>query len=198
MSEFTNKFILTSKFELNKSFLLTGIFILLSCNVFGQDRIWKTFTPPTGEWSILAPGILKPDAEAQEPGSLMGSYSYNDSDGFFAVVYRDNSKTAKTFMQPFIGSYYKKVSKGFVKSSKGKLLKELKFTNGDVSGREVWIQMPQGTDLTAENQVKVRYRVQRMRMFFHASRFYLLLVILPENEIDGPSANDFFNYFALK
>ena len=183
---------------MSKLFQFLGIFLLLSCAAFAQERTWKTFTPEGGAWSVFAPGELKPDAEAQETPSKQGSYSYNDSNGFFAVVYQDNPKWLHTLWKPFISSHYNKVRKSFVKSSKGKLLKEQNFTSGKISGREIWIRMPEGKELNAESQVKMRHRVQRVRMFFEGSRFYLLLAVLPEDEIDSFAIDNYFNSFAFK
>lgn len=191
-------FIYQVKIRIKKLLQFLAILLLLSSGVFAQERTWKTFSPESGAWSIFAPGELKPDEEAKETPSKQGSYSFNDSTGFFAVVYQDNPKWLYTLSKPFIGSHYKRVTKGFVKNSKGKLLNERKFTSGDVSGREVWIKMPEGTDLNAESQQKTRYRVQRIRMFFRENRFYLLLAVLPENEIDAFAIDNYFNSFKFK
>lgn len=183
---------------MKKSLRLLAILLLLSCGVFAQERTWKTFSPENAAWSIFSPGELKPDAEAQETASKQGSYSYNDATGFFAVVYQDNPKWLYALSKPFIGSHYKRVRKSLVKNSKGKLVKEQKFTNGDISGREVWVKIPEGKDLNAENQVKTRYRVQRVRMFFRENRFYMLIAVLPENEIDAFATDNYFNSFKFK
>ena len=183
---------------MNKLFLFLGIFLLSSSGFFAQERAWKKFSPGTGAWSIFAPGDLKPDAEALETASKQGSYSYNDATGFFAVVYQDNPKWLTTISKPFIGSHYNKIRRGFVKNSKGKLLKEQNFKNGDISGREVWIKIPDGRIMGVEGQEKNRYRVQRVRMFFNENRFYLLLAVLPEDEIDAFAIDNFFTSFAFK
>ena len=193
-----NSFIYQVKIRMKKSLQFLAVLLLLSCCVFAQERTWKTFSPESGAWSVFAPGELKPDAEAQETPSKQGSYTFNDSTGFFAVVYQDNPKWLYTLSKPFIGSHYKKVTKGFVKNSKGKLLKEQKFKNGDISGREAWIKIPEGKDLNAESQVKTRHRIQRVRMFFRENRFYLLLAVLPENEIDAFAIDNYFNSFKFK
>ncbi len=49
-----------------------------------------------------------------------------------------------------------------------------------------------------ESQVKTKYRAQRLRMFFDDRRFYLLLAVLPEEEIDTPVINNYFNSFVVK
>ncbi len=49
-----------------------------------------------------------------------------------------------------------------------------------------------------ESQIKMKYRVGRLRMFFHGRRFYLLLAVLPEEEIDTSAINNYFNSFVVK
>ncbi len=49
-----------------------------------------------------------------------------------------------------------------------------------------------------ESQLKTKYRVQRLRMFFDDRRFYLLLAVLPKEEIDTPVINNYFNSFVVK
>jgi hypothetical protein len=182
---------------MNKFLHFLAIFIVLSCNAFAQERTWEAFSPNTGEWRILAPGVMMPDKEALESPSLMGSYSYTDSNGFFAVIYRDTPK-GRILWKPFKKSHFKKVRKDFIKANKGELIKDEKFSNGTVTGREVYIKVPDGRALGRESQVKLKYRVQRLRMFFDDRRFYLLIAVLPENEIDSPAINNYFNSFAVK
>lgn len=193
-----NSFIYQVKIRLKNLLLFPAILLLLSAAVFAQERTWKTFGPENGAWSIFAPGEMKPDAEAQEAASKQGSYTFNDATGFFAVIYQDNPKWLFSLSKPFIGSHYKRVTKGFVKNSKGKLLKEQKFANNDLSGREIWVQIPEGKDLNAESQQKTRYKVQRVRMFFRENRFYLILAVLPESEIDAFAIDNYFNSFKFK
>jgi hypothetical protein len=40
--------------------------------------------------------------------------------------------------------------------------------------------------------------MERLRMFFHGKRFYLLIAILPEDEIDNAETNNYFNSFVAK
>ncbi len=185
------------KIQMNKLLQSLGILLILSCGAFAQERTWKTFSPDNGEWSILAPGVMKPDAEALESPSIEGSYSYNDFNGFFSVIYRDTPK-GNVLWKPFKKAHYKKVRNSFIKSTKGELLKDEEFSNGDINGREVRIKMPEGRLLGSESQVKTKYRVERLRMFFHGRRFYLLLVVLPEEEIDAPAIDNYLNSFAIK
>lgn len=174
-----------------------GILLILSCGAFAQQRTWKTFSPNSGEWSILAPGVMQPDAEALESPSIEGSYSYNDINGFFSVIYRDTPK-GNLLWKPFKKSHYKKVRNSFIKSTKGQLLKDEEYTSGNIQGREVHIKMPEGKLLSNESQVKTTYRVQRLRMFFHGRRFYLLLAVLPEQEINDAAINSYFDSFVIK
>jgi hypothetical protein len=182
---------------MNKLLLSFGILLVLSCSAFAQERMWKTFSPDSGEWSILAPGVMKPDAEALESPSIEGSYSYNDFNGFFSVIYRDTPK-GNVLWKPFKKAHYKNVRNSFIKSTKGKLLKDEEFSNGNIKGREVRIKMTDGRILGPESQLKEKYRVERLRMFFHGRRFYLLLVVLPEEEIDAPAIDNYLNSFVVK
>ena len=187
-----------SMVRMNKLLQSLAVILVLSCGAaFAQERTWKTFSPDNGEWSILAPGVMKPDAAALESPSIEGSYSYNDINNFFAVIYRDTPK-GNVLWKPFKKAHFKKVRNSFIKSTKGQLLKEEEFSNGNISGREVYIKMPEGKLLSGESQVKTTYRVQRLRMFFHGRRFYLLLAVLPEREIDTPAINNYFNSFVVK
>ena len=190
------KIVFRGKIRMCKFLQFLGIFIVLSCNALAQERTWKTFSPDDGAWSVLAPGIMNPDKEALESPSIMGSYSYNDN-GFFAVIYKDTPK-GRILWKPFKKSHFTKVRKDFIKANKGELLKDEKFSNGIMTGREVYIKVPDGRALGRESQVKLKYRVQRLRMFFHDRRFYLLLAVLPENEIDAPAVNNYFDSFAVK
>jgi hypothetical protein len=181
---------------MNKFLQFLGI-LVLSCTAFAQERTWQTFSPGDGAWSILAPGVMNPDQEALESPSLMGSYSYNDTNGFFAVIYRDTPK-GRLLWKPLKKAHFKKVRKDFIKANNGELLKDEKFSNGNVEGREVHIKVPDGRVIGRESQVKTKYRVQRLRMFFDDRRFYLLLAVLPEVEIDTPVIDKYFNSFVLK
>lgn len=174
------------------------ILLIFSGGAFAQEKTWQTYSPESGEWSVLAPAKLNADDEALETPSKQGSYTYGNSERFYAILYQENPKWLKTIWTPFIGSHYKKVTKGFVKNSKGELLKDQKFSEGKISGREVYIKVPDGRDLGLENQLKTRYRIQRIRMFFHGSRFYVLMALLPESEIGTAETDKFFNSFILK
>jgi hypothetical protein len=175
-----------------------GILLLLSCVSFAQERNWKTFTPDTGAWSILAPGAMQHDPNAIETIGKKGGYSYNDSSGFFAVVYEDSPKWQVALYKPFINSHYKKIRNSFVKSSKGELLKDVKFKNGEESGREFWVKIPDGRFIDSEGQLKSRYRVGRFRIFFHGNRCYMLLAVLPEDDINSFAVDNYFNSFVAK
>ncbi len=187
-----------SKFRTNKLLQSLAILLILSGAAFAQERTWKAFSPDTGAWTIFAPGVMKADEDAQESGSKKGSYSYTDSNGFFAVVYEDSSKLLVAFSKPFINGHYKKIRNSFIKSSKGELIKDEKFSNGKVNGREFYIKIPDGNMLDSENQIKSRYRMGRFRIFFHNNRCYLLIAVLPEEEINGFAIDNYFNSFAAK
>lgn len=189
--------IIKGKIRVSKFLQLFGILLVLSCAAFAQERNWKTFSPNNGEWSILAPGVMNPDPEALESPSTMGSYSYNDINGFFSVIYRDTPK-GRILWKPFKKAHFSKVRKDFIKANKGELIKDEEFSNGAITGREVYIKVPDGRIMGAESQIKTKYRVQRLRMFFDDRRFYLLLAVLPEEEINDAAVNNYFTSFAIK
>ncbi len=72
------------------------------------------------------------------------------------------------------------------------------FSIGNVKGREVHIKIIDGSVLGPESQIIAKYRVQRLRMFFQGRRFYLLLVVLPGEEIDTPAIDNYLNSFVVK
>jgi len=187
-----------NKILTNKLLPSLGILLVLICSVFAQERAWKTFSPDNGAWSILSPCIMKPDEEALESPSTRGSYSCNDSNNFFSVVYRDNSKWKLTLSKPFIKSYYRKIRNSFIKSTNGELVKDEEFSNGSVTGREIYIKMKNDRVFSRVNPGKTTYRMERLRMFFHGNRFYLLIAILPEDEIDSAEINSYLNSFVAK
>ncbi len=175
------------------AFLLASTFVVEAQNA----KTWQNFSPQNGAWSIFAPGVLVPDEEASEEQSQTGSYSYNDAKGFYSVIYRDTPK-GKVLWKPLKTSHFKKVRKDFIKSNNGELLKEEKITVAGNEGREVYIKVPESRFMTRESQIKPKYRVQRLRMFFDDRRFYLILAVLPEAEIDSAETNKFFDSFSLK
>ncbi len=179
-------------------FLSSLAFILiLSGGVLAQEWAWKYFSPTGKSWSVLAPGEMKPDEEAVEPGNKMGSYSYSDFYGYFAVVYRDAPKAFLISLKPDAKAHYKKVKKDFITASRGQLLKEEDFTSGKAKGRELHIKIPTGTITGFEGQVLTKFRIERLRMFFIGRRFYMLLAVLPEDIINTPPVDKFFNSFTF-
>ncbi len=177
-----------------------AIFLLFALTISvgaaqAQERTWKTFTPGTKDWSILAPGAMQTDPEAIDSLGKKGGYSYRDATGFFAVAYENSPALTVALYKPFIGSHYKKIRNSFVKSSRGKLLSDEKFkANGD-SGREFFVQIPDGSILDNEGRLQSRYKVGRFRIFFHGNRCYMLLAVLPEDQIKTFPINDYFTSF---
>ena len=174
-----------------------AVILVLNAAAQAQDWAWKTFSPPGNAWSIYAPGAMNPDDEAKEANSRVGSYAYSDFYGFFAVVYRDYKSSFWSF-KPDYSNYYKKVRKDFVKASKGELLSEEKYVKGDLVGREVRIKIPAGQMVGLEGKTITKYRIERLRMFFVGKRFYLLLAVLPQDIIDTPAVNKYFDSFEVK
>ena len=171
-----------------------AIILILSAGALAQDWAWKTFSPPGGAFSIMAPGAMNPDEEAQEANSKMGSYAYSDFYGFFTVVYRD-SKASFWSLKPDYSAYYKKVRNDFVKASKGELLSEERFEKGSWVGRNVRIKIPAGQITGLEGKTITKYRIERIRMFFVGKRFYLIMAVLPQDIIDTPAINNYFDSF---
>jgi hypothetical protein len=143
------------------------------------ERTWQTFNSPKGDWSILSPGAMEPDEGAQDAKSKMGSYGYRDSEGFFAVTYRDLPKVPKKLKE-----YYEKNREGAIKGVRGTLLSDNEFSRGSLTGREIYIQ--------------TETRVLRGRMFFHGKRFYLILAVLPGNQIGTAAINKYMDSFTVK
>lgn len=153
-----------------------------SCGGFAQiqlERTWQIFNSPKGDWNILSPGTMQPDDEAQKPKSKMGSYGYRDSEGFFAVTWRDLPKVPKKLKE-----YYDKNRDNAIKGVRGKLLSENEFSRGSFTGREIYIQ--------------TETRVLRGQMFFHGKRFYLVLAVLPGNQIRTEAINKYLDSFTVR
>lgn len=182
---------------MKKILQIVGILIILNGGIFAQQRSWKTFSPNDGAWSILAPGAMTPDGKALESSSTMGSYSYSDAKVFFSVIYRDTPKS-RLLLGFSKESHIKKVRDNFIKTNKGQLLKDGEFSNGGLTGREVYVKIAEGNVIGGESQINTRYRIHRLRLFFHERRFYIVLAVLPENEIDTAEINSYFNSFAIK
>ncbi|HVE55945.1 MAG TPA: Ig-like domain-containing protein [Pyrinomonadaceae bacterium] len=170
--------------------------LFLSSGVLAQEWAWKYFSPAGKPWSVLAPGEMQPDEEAQQSRSKMGSYSYSDFYGYFAVVYRDAPKTFLISLKPDAKAHFKKVKNDFITASRGQLLKEEDFESGKAKGRELLIKIPSGTITGLEGQVITKYRIERLRMFFIGRRFFMLLAVLPEDIVNTPQVDKFFNSFS--
>src|SRR5262249_22629508 len=95
-------------------------------------------------------------------------------------------------------AYFQKLRDNAVKSVKGQLIKDVEYSVGDIKGREISIKMVSGTAAAREGPTKTVYRVERVRMFFIGKRLFLLMVVLPEEEIDLPFVNDYLNSFAYR
>jgi len=71
-----------------------------------------------------------------------------------------------------------------------------RFESGKVKGRELLIKIPSGTMTGLEGQVITKYRIERLRMFFIGRRFFILLAVLPEDIVNTPQVDKFFNSFS--
>ncbi len=183
--------------QINRLLKSLVIIFVLCYGTFAQERIWKTFSPNDRAWSVLAPGVMRPDEAALESPSEMGTYAYNDANGYFAVIYRDTPK-GRLLWKPMKKSHFNKVRDNFVKENNGQLLKDETFSNGKTEGREIHVKIAEGNFIGSESQVKTKYRVHRIRMFFIDRRFYMIFAVLPETEIDTPLIDKYFNSFAGK
>lgn len=181
-----------------KLLLFFSIIFVFNITTFAQEaqRNWKPFSPRNQPWSVLAPGILKPDAEAQKSNSNKGSYSYTDSDGFFAVIYRDSPKRYLPWKPDYSG-YIEEVRDDVAKANRGEIIKDVEFTKRGMKGREVKVKFPAGTTRGVEGQTVIKYRVQRFRMFFVGKRFYVILAVLPEDEVDKPQIDKYLDSFTF-
>lgn len=184
------------KLLLSKLLYPLGIILILCCDAYAQEWNWTPFNPDKQPWTILAPGPMKPDAEAQQPGTKKGSYTYNDFNGFFAVIYRDSPKRWLPFKPDYKG-YIEDVRDDVVKANRGELIKDVEFTNRGMSGREALVRFASGTTRGIEGQTVTKYRVQRFRMFFVGNRFYVVLAVLNENEVNSPAIDKYLNSFAV-
>lgn len=181
---------------INKILKTLVIISFLGCTyVSAQDWNWKPFKPAEQPWTILAPGPMKPDAEAEDIDGPKGSYSYNDFNGFFAVIYRDSPRRFLPW-KPNYSGYIENVRDDVIEANRGELLKETDFTNHGVKGREAYVKFPTGTTQGAEGQTIIKYRVQRFRMFFIGRRFYVILAVMNENLIDKPEIDRYFESFS--
>lgn len=172
-----------------------GILLLFGLSISAQQRTWKTYSPPNGGWNILAPGNLTPDKEASQAKSRRGSYSYNDFNGFFAVIYTDYSKLN---IFPWKKGHFTKQRDLVMKANSATLVNDVEFTNGNITGREVRLRMPDNRTFSRESSLKPQPRIQRFRMFFQGNRFYMILAVLPESDVSLPEIDKYFNSFTLK
>ncbi|MGI8469145.1 MAG: tandem-95 repeat protein [Pyrinomonadaceae bacterium] len=175
--------------------LAFSLFLLLNITVTAQQWSWKPFNSPNQPWTILAPGPLNPDAEAQS-GSNKGSYSYNDYNGFFAVIYRDSPRRYLPW-KPDYSDYIKQVRDDVAKANNGEVTKDEEFLYRGAKGREVQVKFPSGTTRNVEGQIVTKYRIQRFRMFFVGKRFYIVLAVTAENEIDTPEIKRYLDSFVV-
>jgi VCBS repeat-containing protein len=182
--------------SVKKLALSLGILLSLFCTTFAQQWSWRPFKPERQPWTILAPGVMTPDAEAKKPRGDKGTYTYNDFNGFFAVIYRDSPRRWLPWKPDYSG-YIESVRDDVISANKGSLLKERDFSSRGISGRESYVKFPSGTTRGIEGQPVIKYRVQRFRMFFVDRRFYVVLAVLNENEIDTPEIDKYFNSFAI-
>ena len=162
-----------------------------------QDRNWTKFSPASKDWTILAPGEMVADEYSLNPDGDRGSYSYTDFSGFFAVVYRDAPKRRYVPWKINRHAYYEKIAKDAAKAAKGEIIRRDDFTNGNITGREIYIKIPNVKVQAIESPTKTTYRIERMRLFFDDKRFYIVLAVLPEDEIDSVATNNYMYSFVL-
>lgn len=179
---------------------ITGLLLLsliFSLSVWAQGRTWKKFSPASNDWTILASGEMVADEAALNPKSDRGSHTYSDFGGFFAVVYRDAPKRRYVPWKINRQAYYEKIARDAAKAAKGEIIRRDDFSNGSISGREIYIKIPNIKVQAAESPTRMTYRIERMRMFFDEKRFYMVLAVLPEDEIDSVETNNYMYSFVL-
>lgn len=179
----------------NKLILVIAFLFCLNLSIFSQDRTWQTYTPKSNAWSILSPGVMNADQEALKSNSKQGSYTYNDFNGFFAVIYKDYGGFNPF---PWKKGHFTKQRNLVIKSNKGTLISDKEFTDGNISGREVQVRMPDNRVIGRESNIKPSYRVQRFRMFFQGNRFYTILAVVPEAEVNSAEITKYLDSFDLK
>lgn len=177
---------------------LLVLILILSFGAGAQNRTWKSFSPPDNSWAILAPGEMIADEEARKSGSDRGSYTYTDFNGFFAVVYRDAPSRRYVPWKINRQGYYEKIARDAAKAAKGEIIRRDDFTKGNFTGREIYIKIPNIRVQAVEGATRTTYRIERMRMFFDDKRFYMVLAVLPEDDIDAVAINDYMYSFTLK
>lgn len=185
------------KLSFKQSITLFALFLIFGGALAAQDRAWRKFSPASHDWTILAPGEMVADEAALKPGSDRGSHSYSDFSGFFAVVYRDAPKRRYVPWKINRQAYYEKIAKDAAKAAKGEIIRRDDFSNGTISGREIYIRIPNLKVQAAESPTRTTYRIERMRMFFDEKRFYIVLAVLPEDEIDSVATNNYMYSFVL-
>jgi VCBS repeat-containing protein len=184
---------LSKKIPAGKIWRSFGVLLILNFSVFAQQWVWKDFSPANSGWRVTAPAPLRPDEEAQKPGSPKGSYVYNDLHGFFAIIYQTYSSW-DWFTQK---SRFNKQRDLVVTSNNGKLLKDVEYIHRGVKGREVEVKFAAGTISSIEGPSVTKHRVQRFRMFFKGRRFYIILAVLPEDEINKPEIDNYLDSFSV-
>ncbi|NJM53699.1 MAG: hypothetical protein HC846_10105 [Blastocatellia bacterium] len=85
-----------------------------------------------------------------------------------------------------------------LKANKGILVKDEEFTNGNITGREVRIRMPDTRTFTRETSLKPQNRIQRFRMFFKVIVFIWYLPFYLKKIFNSPEIDKYFNSFTLK
>lgn len=175
--------------------LIVTLVLLLNSAAAAQKWNWKTYNPPNQPWTILSPGKMTPDEEA-ESGGNKGSYAYNDFNGFFAVIYRDASKRL-FFFNPNYKEFIKDVRDGVAEANNGEIIKDTIFERRGMKFREVQVKFPSGTTRSPEGRTVSKFRVQRFRMFFIGNRFYALLAVLPEEDVDKVEISEFLDSFSI-
>lgn len=161
------------------TFLIVLIFALYAS---AQEtlRNWQSFSPTNGDFTVLAPGKMRPDDNAAEGNKKKGSYGYKDKTGFFAVLYQKMPHQPKK-----LDKYFDKSRDLAVKGVNGRLLSENNFSSNGLKGREIFIQMDYG-------------RVERARLFFNGKRLYILIAIVPSTEVNSDEINKYMSSFTAK
>lgn len=167
---------------MKKSIYIFSLLFIFALAVQAQEtpRNWQAFIPANGDFTILAPGTMRPDDYAAEGSKKKGSYGYKDKTGFFAVLYQRMPHEPKK-----LDKYLDKNRDNAVKGVNGRLISENNFSSNGFKGREIFIQMDYG-------------RVERARMFFNGKRFYVVLAIVPSTEVHSEAIDKYMGSFTAK
>jgi uncharacterized protein YbaP (TraB family) len=151
---------------------------------------WKVYTAPDNSFSsqAAAPFILSKDDNEEDTGESTGSemihyISYNPLE---VISY----EVLKTPLPPYYWAesdsvYYESKLNGY-NSYLNKILRDTITKNGNLTGREMLIEMPANNNL------------MKVRLFLHGDTLYTLMTFIPTQYADNENHKKFFTEFRVK